>query len=120
MDQKKADMILLFVATAAAAVLGTIGFSTAPPHWRIMAAISPILAVSLLFKLFRPDHVIYSKVSWAYLLLTVSLLELAAFFGGNHAILGYWTVPSLIGLGFLYCLVHMSLGPGDDGPPVKR
>lgn len=89
-------------------------------RWAYPVGIAALFALIAVAKLFAPRQAILSKLSWPYLGATLVLVAGAATLLSNHSIAGYWTVPASIGLGFLYCLVHMSLGPGDDGPPVKR
>ena len=89
-------------------------------RWMYPAGVAALFALIAVAKLIAPRHAVLSKLSWPYLGATTVLLAGDATLLTNHTIAGYWTVPASIGLGFLYCLVHMSLGPGDDVPPPKR
>ncbi|WP_395647823.1 hypothetical protein [Terricaulis sp.] len=89
-------------------------------RWTYPVGVAAFFMLIAVAKFIAPRQAILSKLSWSYLAATCVLLAGAVTLLSNQSIAGYWTVPASIGLGFLYCLVHMSLGPGDDGPPAKR
>ena len=80
-------------------------------RWRVVAPVAAIMLVNVLTKLVWPSHLILRKCSWLYLsLITAQMTAMAALLG-DFSILGYWTIPTLIGLVLLYWAIHVTLGP---------
>jgi hypothetical protein len=52
-----------------------------------------------------------SRASWPYLILVFVLLEAAALLLADWTIVGvWWTIPAIVCLGLLYCVVHIAFG----------
>lgn len=105
------------IALGAAAFLAW-RFSGLEPVWLIVA----LFALNAVLKLAWPRHIVLAHVSWLYLCATFVLLLGGAILLNDGSILGLWTAPAVIGLGLLFCIVHVAWGPrfGDDGTDASR
>lgn len=90
------------------------------PKLEIALGIAAIGAATAVVKHVRPAHFALRGASWLYLALVWSIFIAMAVLLGNHAILGYWTIPTAVCLGLLYCVVHLVFGPREDDARARR
>lgn len=88
------------------------------PVWWVIA----LLIWNAGLKLLWPGHLSLSQMSWRFLLAVAGIFSLVALILGDWSILSYWTIPGVIGLGLVYCVVHMMWAPRfeDDGSEQGR
>ena len=106
------DILLLLAATAAAIVVGAVAQRFIEPRWQVMLGVGALFAAAAAVKLMRPTHSILGGVSWIYIALVFAISETALWLLADWTIVGaYWTIPAVVCLGLLYCVVHLALGP---------
>jgi hypothetical protein len=79
-------------------------------------------AWAAILKVLWRQHVALSRVSWSYLALIGPLAVGGAYLASDFRVLGFWTMPALIGIVLAAALVVWRFGPrfGDDDPNATR
>lgn len=106
------DILLLLGAVVAAVFVGAVLRRFIEPRWEFMLGIAALFAACAAVKLRWPAHTIMSRASWRYLVLVLLILEAAALLLADWTIVGaWWTIPAVVCLGLLYCVLHLAYGP---------
>lgn len=112
MTPTQRDFYRLAGAVVVAVFIGALLRRLIEPRWEFMLAIATLFAAGAAVKLRWPSHGFMSQFSWPYLGLMFVLLEASAFLLADWNIAGlWWTIPAVVCLGLLYCIVHLKLGP---------
>jgi hypothetical protein len=108
------DLLILMGAVAAAMVGGALLRFLLPPRWEVLLGVGLLFAAGAAVKLRWPNNSFLREVTWPYFLMVFVIVEAAILVLSDWSLLGYWTIPSAICLGLLYCILHLVL-VGDDG-----
>jgi hypothetical protein len=105
------DFLQLAGAIVAAVFVGALLRRLIEPRWEFMLAFACLFAAAAAVKQRWPAHSLMSRVSWPYLGLMFVLLEASALLLADWRIVGvWWTIPAVVCLGLLYCIVHLAFG----------
>lgn len=113
------DLLILSCAIAAAIVVGALVRLLLPPQWETVLGVGLLFAACAVVKWRWPNNAFLRGVSWPYFAMVAVIAESIIFLLSDFGILGYWTIPAAIGLGLLYCVLHLVL-VGDDGRRRSR
>jgi hypothetical protein len=106
------DILLLVGAVVAAVIVGALLRRFIEPRWEFMLGFAAVFAACAGVKVRWPTHTIMSAASWPYLILVFVLVEAVALLLADWTIVGvWWTIPAIVCLGLLYCVVHIAFGP---------
>lgn len=111
MTQQLRDILVQTGAVIVALMLGAALSNFMESRWEAALAVALLFAANAFVKLRWPTNWILASMSWLYFWTTFAIFESAVVLLSDVSIAGYWTVPSVIGLGLLYCVVHLVLGP---------
>ncbi|MGQ0533551.1 MAG: hypothetical protein ACT4OF_12810 [Caulobacteraceae bacterium] len=113
------DLLMLIAALATAIVMGAILRFFPPSRWEMLLGVGVVFAAYAAVKFIQPSNKFVVRVAWSYLAMVFIILEAVILLLTDFSILGYWTIPSVICLGLLYCVLHLVL-VGDDGRRPSR
>lgn len=113
------DIFILLAAVTVAIVAGAVLRFFLPARLEAVLGVGLLLAACAAVKFWRPGNVFMRGVSWTYFAMVAIIVEGVVLLLSDFSILGYWTIPSAIGLGLLYCVLHLVL-VGDDGRRRSR
>lgn len=112
MTQRLRDILLLIGAVVAAVIIGAVLRRFLAPRWEFMLGFAALFAACAGVKLRWPANSIMRDLSWRYLVAAFVLAEAAALLLADWAIVGvWWTIPAVVCLGLIYCVVHLAYGP---------
>lgn len=101
------DLAALFVAVAAAIVLGAIARRFLDPQWETVLGVGLVMVALAAVKWRWPGNVLMRRISWAHFGVLVVATELGLVLLSDLSLLGYWTIPSVVILGLGYCCLHL-------------
>ena len=109
MTPTQRDFYRLAGAVVAAVFIGALVRRLIEPRWEFVLAVAVLFAAGAAVKLRWPSHGFMSRLSWPYLGLMFVLLEASALLLADWNIVGvWWTIPAVVCLGLLYCIVHLA------------
>jgi hypothetical protein len=117
MTRRFRDYLILFGALAVALCLGGLLRQALGTQWELAIVVGMVFLALALVKARWPNHTVLHRLTWLHFTVALVLFGGAAVLLSDFSILGWWTVPSAIGLGLLYCVLHLFLAPrrGDGG-----
>jgi len=104
------DFLVLFAAVAAAIIVGAVAQRFFDPRWQVVFGVAALFAAAAVVKWRWPAHRFLARFSWPYFIAVFVLFEMALVLLADWTIVGvYWTIPAVVCLGLLYCVIHIAL-----------
>jgi hypothetical protein len=105
------DYLILFGVFAVALCLGAVLRQLLGAQQELAIVITMIFLALAAVKARWPDHRTVRRITWLHLAVAFVLLGGAAVLLSNFAVLRWFTVPTALALGLLYCVLHLVLPP---------
>lgn len=103
------DYLILIGALGLALCVGAAVLRFLDRQWELAIVVASIFVALGAVKARWPEHTTLRRLTWLHYGVAFALFGTAAVLLCDFSILRWWTAPVAVGLGLLYCVLHLFL-----------